>query len=76
MNTNKAQNNDQVHHSSLHFVLEYKQNIIYHHVCSPNLVMYCNLLQNWQKPFTVEMYRHINLSSLLLRSQLSRSIAE
>ena len=23
--------------------------------------MYYNLLQNWQKPFTVEMYRNINL---------------
>ena len=35
-----------------------------------------NLLQNWQKPFTVEMYRNINLSCLLWRSQLGRSIAK
>ena len=26
--------------------------------------MYYNLLQNWQKPFTVEVYRNINLSCL------------
>ena len=37
--------------------------------------MYYNLLQNWQKPFTVEMYRKIKLSCFLLRSQLGRSIA-
>jgi len=37
--------------------------------------MYYNLLRNWQKPFTVEMYCNINLSCLLLRSQLGRSIA-
>ena len=33
---------------------------IYNHLCSPNLIMYYNLLLNWQKPFTVEMYRKIN----------------
>jgi len=38
--------------------------------------MYYNSLHNWQKPFTVEMYRNINLSCLLLRSQLGRSIAK
>ena len=32
--------------------------------------MYYNLLQNWQKTLSVEMYRKINLSCLLLRSQL------
>jgi len=32
------------------------------------------LLQNWQKPFAVEMYRNINLACLLLRTQLGRSI--
>jgi len=37
--------------------------------------MYYNLLRNWQQPFTVEMYCNINLSCLLLRSQLGRSIA-
>jgi len=72
----QSENNDQVHHSSWHFVLEYKQNITYNHLCSPNLIMYYNLLQNWQKPFTVEMYRNINLSCLLLRSQLGKSIAK
>jgi len=66
----QSENNDEVHHSSWHLVLEYKQNIIYYHFCSPNLIVYYNLLQNWQKPFTVEMYRNINLSCLLLRSQL------
>jgi len=34
--------------------------------------MYYNLLQNRQKPFTVELYRKINLSCLLLRSQLGK----
>ena len=28
-----------------------------------------NLLQNWQKPFTVEMYRKINYLSLRPKSQ-------
>jgi len=32
--------------------------------------MYYNLLQNWQNPFTAEMCRDINLSCLILRSQL------
>ena len=36
----QTENNDQVHHSSWHFVLAYKQNIIYHHLCSLNLIMY------------------------------------
>jgi len=35
-----------------------------------------NLLQNWQKPFTVEIYSNMNLSCLLLRAQLGRSIAK
>ena len=34
--------------------------------------MYYNLLQNRQKPFTVELYRKINLSCLLFRSQLGK----
>jgi len=34
-----------------------------------------NLLQNWQKPFTVQLYRKINLSCLL-RSQLGKSVAK
>jgi len=29
---------------------------------SKHLIKYYNLLQNWQKPFTVEMYHNINLS--------------
>jgi len=33
-----------------------------------------NLLRNWQKPFTVKMFRNINLSCFLLRSQLGRSV--
>jgi len=37
---------------------------------------YYNLLQNWQKPFTVEIYRKINLSCLLLKTQLGMSIAK
>ena len=37
--------------------------------------MYYNLLRSWQKPYTVEMYRNVNLSCLLLRSQLAWSIA-
>jgi len=41
---------------------------------SQNLIIYYILLQNWQKPFTVKMYRNKNLSCLLLRSQLGRSI--
>jgi len=69
----RGENNDQVHHSSWHLVLEYKQNIIYNQRCSPNLIMYNNFLQNWQKPFTVEMYRNINLSCLLLRLQTLES---
>ena len=35
-----------------------------HHHSSPNLIIYYILLQNWQKPFTVEMYHTINLSCL------------
>jgi len=34
------------------------------------------LLQNWQKPLAVEIYRNINLSFPLLRIQLGRSVAE
>jgi len=34
--------------------------------------MYYNLLQNRQRPFTVVLYRKINLSCLLLRSQLGQ----
>jgi len=31
-------------------------------------IKYYRLLQNWQKPFNVEIYRNINLSCLLLRT--------
>jgi len=48
----------------------------YNQRCSPNLIVYYNFLQNWQKPFTVEMCRNINLSCFLLRSQLGRSVAK
>jgi len=41
-------------------------NITYNYLCSPNLIMYYNLLQNWQKPSIAEMYRNINFSSCLL----------
>jgi len=41
-----------------------------------HLIKYCNLLRNWQIPFTVEIYRSIYLSRILLRSQLGRSIAK
>jgi len=41
-----------------------------------HLIKYYNLLQNWQKLFTVEIHRNVNLSSLLLRTQLGRSAAE
>jgi len=34
------------------------------------------LLQNWKKPLAVEIYRNINLSFPLLRTQLGRSITE
>jgi len=34
----QGENNEQVHHSSWHLVLEYKQNIIYNQRCSPNLI--------------------------------------
>jgi len=30
-----------------------------------HLIKYRNLLQNWQNPFTVEIYRSINLSRIL-----------
>jgi len=54
----------------------YWKYIIYNQCCSPNLIEYYNFLQNWPKPFTVETYRNINLSCLLLRSQLGKSIAK
>jgi len=57
----QSENSDQVHRSSWHLEVEYKQNIVYNHLSSPNLIIYNNLLQNLQKPFTVEMYRNINL---------------
>jgi len=38
------------------------------------LIKYYRLLQNWQKPFTVKIYRTINLSCLLLRTRLGGSI--
>jgi len=41
-----------------------------------HLIKCYKLLQNWQKPFTLEIYRNINLSYLLLRTQLGRSIAK
>jgi len=41
-----------------------------------HLTEYYKLLQNWQKPLTVEIYRSINLSCLLLRTQLGRSMAQ
>ena len=41
-----------------------------------HLIKYCNLLQNWQNPFTAEIYRSIYLSCILLRTQLGRSIAK
>jgi len=41
-----------------------------------HFIKYYNLLQNWQKAFTVEIYRNVNLSRLLLRTQLGRSIAK
>jgi len=37
------------------------------------LIKYYSLLQNWQKQFTVEIDRDINLSCLVLRTQLDRS---
>ena len=40
------------------------------------LVKYYSSLQKWQKPFTVKIYRNLNLSCLLLRTQLGRSIAK
>ena len=39
-------------------------------------IKYYRSLQNWQKPFTVEMYRNISLSCLRLRTQLGRSTAK
>jgi len=41
-----------------------------------HLIKYYNLLQNLEKVFTVERYRNINFSCLLLRTQLGRSIAK
>jgi len=40
------------------------------------LIKHYNLLQNWQKLFTVEIYRNINLSCFLLTTQLGRSTAK
>jgi len=40
-----------------------------------HLIKYYKLLQNWQKLFTAEIYRNINLSCLLLRTQLDRSVS-
>jgi len=41
-----------------------------------HLIKYYSLLQNWQKPSTVEIYRSINLACLLLRTLFGRSIAK
>jgi len=35
-----------------------------------HLIKYYKLLQNWQRPFTVEIYSLISLSCLLLRTQI------
>jgi len=39
-----------------------------------HLIKNYSLLRNWRKPFTVEIYRNINGSCLLLRTKLGRSI--
>jgi len=48
-----------------------------HHHSSPNLIIHYILLQNWQNPFTVEMYRTINLSCLfkITARQVSSEVA-